>query len=199
MYSIIYKACEAFLTKRAKQNWQHWDPRKEEISVANFSEKNCPNKRPKVIYFEQNQKKNKKTLFLFQACHTHASYNSDPGHRYKLRVIQVNRLTQVFNSQRTGSAEQNSNASYRDSWVKLVPYIAIDSVATGQRPSVVGSRVKLLSHHDLQLEYSHKDPLTTAFPYHNLIIGLQLIEVHGASHQMFLKAKPQYLSSFIVE
>ena len=60
---------------------------------------------------------------------THATprYNSDPGHRYKLRVIQVNRLTQVFNSQRTRSADQNSNASYRleDSRVKLVPYIAI--------------------------------------------------------------------------
>ena len=42
----------------------------------------------------------KKTLFLFQAWQTHASYNSDPEHRYELRVIQVNRLTQVFNSQR---------------------------------------------------------------------------------------------------
>ena len=38
---------------------------------------------------------------------------SDPEHRCKPRVIQVYRLTQVFNSQRTGSAEQNSNASYR--------------------------------------------------------------------------------------
>ena len=37
----------------------------------------------------------------------------DSGHRYRLRVIHVNRLTPVFNSQRTGSAEQNSNASYR--------------------------------------------------------------------------------------
>ena len=57
-----------------------------------------------------------KTLFLFQARQTHASYNSDPGHRYRLRVIQVNRLTQVFNSQRTGSAEQNSNATMQVNW-----------------------------------------------------------------------------------
>ena len=35
------------------------------------------------------KKQNKKTLFLFQAWQTHASYNSDPGHRYKLRIIQV--------------------------------------------------------------------------------------------------------------
>ena len=49
------------------------------------------------------QKKKKK------ACQTHASYNSDPGHRYKLRVIQVNRLTQVFNSQRSG--QQNRTAT----------------------------------------------------------------------------------------
>ena len=42
------------------------------------------------------EKNNKKTLSLFQACQTQASYNSDPGHRYKLRVIQVNRLSQVL-------------------------------------------------------------------------------------------------------
>ena len=36
------------------------------------------------------------TLFLLQVCQTQTSYNSDPGHRYNQRVIQVNRLSQVL-------------------------------------------------------------------------------------------------------
>ena len=42
------------------------------------------------------EKNGRQTLSLFQACQTHASYDSDPGHRYKLRVLQVNRLSQVL-------------------------------------------------------------------------------------------------------
>ena len=60
---------------------------------------------------KQHAMKKMKKNALFKAWQTNASYNSNPGHRYKLRVIQVNPLTQVFNSQRSGSAEQNSNAS----------------------------------------------------------------------------------------
>ena len=69
-----------------------------------------------------------KRLFLFQACQTHASYNSDPRHRYKLRVIQVNRLTQV-NTHRYQVSRTEQHRSYRleDSSVKHVPYIAIVS------------------------------------------------------------------------
>ena len=91
-------------------------------------------------------KNKKEKTFLFQAWQTHASYNSDPGHRYKLRVIQVNWLTQVFNSQRRGSAEQDSNASYRlEDSLQWTRAIHSHSVATSRRPrqtSVVGSRVK---------------------------------------------------------
>ena len=68
------------------------------------------------------------TLILFQAWQTHASYNSDPGHHYKLRVIPVNRLSQVLAHRDKFKSFRTESASYRlkDSVVSM-PYIAFNA------------------------------------------------------------------------
>ena len=62
-------------------------------------------------------KKKKRSLYL-QACQTHASYNSDPGHCYKHRVIQVNRLSQVL-------AHRDKFKGYRTETPAIVLEIAL--------------------------------------------------------------------------
>jgi hypothetical protein len=84
----------------------------------------------------------KKGLFLVQVCQTQTSYNSDPGHRYRLRVIQVNRLWQVLTHRdKVSDTWTETPAIVLKIVVGHVPYIAI-GVARIKQTSVLGSRVK---------------------------------------------------------
>jgi len=75
----------------------------------------------------------KEIFFLLQVCQTQTSYNSDPGHRYRLRVVQEPAVAGV-NSQRQGQWYRTATpAIVLKIVVGHVPYIAIVSLEADKR------------------------------------------------------------------